>query len=171
MHADLINAAKILVEIDDRRPKQANLRRGISNAYYGLFHFLVDTACRSIVGTQHADKPHRNLLARAFSHEEMNRCCRSFKGGHGALPKVIHATVPTLDVSDATRAVSETFCALQQNRHDADYNLSVRFTRAECRNLIEETELVMAQFQSLPLDNSKRLFLSCLWCWDRIKGR
>src|SRR5271157_5380665 len=40
LHADLLEQAKRLAQLDPRRPKQANLRRAISSAYYALFHLL-----------------------------------------------------------------------------------------------------------------------------------
>ena len=40
LHADLLDQAEQLAQLDPRRPKQANLRRAISSAYYALFHLL-----------------------------------------------------------------------------------------------------------------------------------
>ena len=40
LHADLLEQAEQLAQLDPRRPKQANLRRAVSSAYYALFHLL-----------------------------------------------------------------------------------------------------------------------------------
>ena len=37
---DLLEQAVHLATLDARRPKQANLRRAVSTAYYALFHLL-----------------------------------------------------------------------------------------------------------------------------------
>ena len=50
MHDELLEQARRLALLDRRRPKQANLRRAVSAAYYSLFHFLVDESCRGILG-------------------------------------------------------------------------------------------------------------------------
>ncbi len=43
LHADLLDPAEQLAQLDPRRPKQANLRRAVSSAYYALFHLLALT--------------------------------------------------------------------------------------------------------------------------------
>src|SRR5208337_2257920 len=40
LHAELLDQAEQLAQLDPRRPKQANLRRAVSSAYYALFHLL-----------------------------------------------------------------------------------------------------------------------------------
>jgi hypothetical protein len=40
LHDDLLIQAQQLAQWDPRRPKQVNLRRAISSAYYALFHLL-----------------------------------------------------------------------------------------------------------------------------------
>ena len=50
MYRDLLEQAARLARLDTQKPKQANLRRAISSAYYALFHLLVDEACRVQIG-------------------------------------------------------------------------------------------------------------------------
>ena len=38
---ELVAQARMLARSEPRRPKQATLRRTVSTAYYGLFHFLI----------------------------------------------------------------------------------------------------------------------------------
>ena len=64
-HGDLLQQAFHLATIDAKKPKQANLRRAVSSAYYAVFHLLIDEACRVQFGTQHhCDLP----TSRARSH-------------------------------------------------------------------------------------------------------
>jgi hypothetical protein len=81
VHEHLLEQAVTLARLDARRPKQANLRRAISTAYYALFHLLVDEACRSQIGSLHEQAPFRHVLGRAFVHGVMNEACKSFAGG------------------------------------------------------------------------------------------
>ena len=39
MHEDLFQQAAELATIDAKKPKQANLRRAVSAAYYAVFHY------------------------------------------------------------------------------------------------------------------------------------
>jgi hypothetical protein len=80
-HADLLVQAVNLAKIDAKKPKQANLRRAISSAYYAVFHLLVDEARRVQIGTQHNQAPFRQGLGRAFAHGVMKDACKSFGGG------------------------------------------------------------------------------------------
>ena len=41
LHDELLKQARELTTLDARRPRQANLRRAISSAYYALFHLLL----------------------------------------------------------------------------------------------------------------------------------
>jgi hypothetical protein len=42
--SDLLEQATALCAADPRRPKQANLRRAVSSAYYAVFHELTESA-------------------------------------------------------------------------------------------------------------------------------
>jgi uncharacterized protein (UPF0332 family) len=53
VYEHLLEQAVTLARLDSRRPKQANLRRSISAAYYALFHLLIDEACRAQIGSLH----------------------------------------------------------------------------------------------------------------------
>lgn len=50
MTEDLLQQAVGLAKVDARRPKQANLRRAISAAYYALFHSVLANSELSITG-------------------------------------------------------------------------------------------------------------------------
>ena len=81
MYDDLIGLAKAIAELDPKKPRQANLRRAVSTAYYAVFHYLADEVCCGQIGTQNSQKEHRHALARAFVHTSMKDACISFAGG------------------------------------------------------------------------------------------
>lgn len=98
-----------LVLDDEKHPKQAYLRRGVSTAYYAVFHLLIDEA----VGKWAVER-HRNKLARNFKHQEMKKTCERVpeKAKSGAkLPAELIT-------------VARSFVKLQQNRETADYDNS-----------------------------------------------
>lgn len=65
--------------MDRTKPKQANLRRAVSSAYYGLFHYLVAKATQAAIGTAPDLLPFRQATARAFVHGTMKEACRAFE--------------------------------------------------------------------------------------------
>jgi hypothetical protein len=71
VYDDLLEQARIPAKLDVKKPKQANLRRAVSSAYYAVFHFLVHEACCAQIGTQHAQAAYRHVLGRAFVHGHM----------------------------------------------------------------------------------------------------
>lgn len=174
MFADLFDQAEQLANVDTRKPKQANLRRAISAAYYALFHYLVHEACCLQIGTKHSQAVYRQTLGRAFNHTVMKQCCMSFGGGtlkesvRRALPTDIHGNYI---IAKAIQEIATLFCYLQDRRHVADYDLTARFTRFNVLTLIEQAKSVAEQFGSLPASDDKSFFLACLWAWKELASR
>ena len=55
LHADLLDQAEQLAQLDPRRPKQANLRRAISSAYFVTLHRPATrqiTTCRALIASK-----------------------------------------------------------------------------------------------------------------------
>lgn len=129
MHEHLLEQAVTLAMLDTRRPKQANLRRAISAVYYALFHFLVDEACRTQMGSLHDQAPFRHVLGRAFVHGVMKEACKSFGGG--TLKKGVAKGLPAaFGIPREIQDLATTFVDLQDKRHLADYDLTERFKRS-----------------------------------------
>ena len=132
----LLEQAERLAALDRvGRPRQANLRRAVSSAYYSLFHLLVDAGCRAFVGTRSRDL--RHAVARGFDHGTMMTACKSARGG--VPPDVFKPALPAGRFSPGLVSVAELFVLLQDLRHDADYNLASTFGRAEVATLLRDT--------------------------------
>ena len=175
MYADLLKQAESLAKLDHRgAPRQANLRRAVSSAYYALFHFLVDEACRAIIGTQHSQQGYRYALARSFVHTTMKAACSSF--GSTQLPDTVVKSLPKdgigkYAVSAAIKDICQTFKELQFIRHQADYDLSERFLRSEVLVLIQEVEQKIQAFLATPPSNDRQFFLVSLLAWKEMANR
>ncbi len=170
MHEQLLDQALTLATLDPRRPKQANLRRAISAAYYALFHFLVDESCRAMMGALHGQAPFRHVLGRAFAHGVMKDACKSFGGG--TLKKSVAKGLPSdFRIPEAIQDLATTFVDLQDNRHLADYDLTERFERSNVLTLITDVKNQTEKFQELPASNEKQFFLACLWAWKELANR
>jgi len=175
MHADLLNQAESLAKLDQRgAPRQANLRRAVSSAYYALFHFLVDEVCCAIMGTQHSQQGYRYALARSFVHTTMKAACASF--GSTQLPDTVVKSLPKnaggkYIVPAAIKNICQTFKELQFIRHQADYDLSERFLRSEVLVLIQEVEQKIQAFSAVPPSNDRQFFLVSLLAWKEMANR
>src|SRR5580658_9893529 len=104
---DLLEQAYHLANREPANPKQANLRRAVSTAYYALFHLLIDEA----VG-KWAIERQRSALARTFDHARMKRVCED----------VVKNTKSGANLPPDLTTVANNFILLQQHRHRADYD-------------------------------------------------
>ena len=175
MHRDLLEQAITLATIDWKgRPRQVNLRRSISAAYYSLFHFLVDSSCRAMMGGKHEQRGYRDILARAFVHGTMFQACSSFSGGQ--LPIAVAKPLPKgashqYLIVKPIQEIARLFRELQQKRHLADYDRSERFQRSEVLTQIDEVKRLMSSFENLPLSDDRHFFLVSLLTWKEMSGR
>lgn len=167
LSADLLEQALVLAEADSKRPKQANLRRAVSSAYYAFFHCLVEAACTSIVGTSQKLRTYREVLARAFEHGAMRDACQAFAGG--TLPKVFK---PNTSVGDANlRKLASTFVDAQANRHRADYDLAQRFRREDVVASVHEIRDAIGLLSQVQDRDLLRIFLTSLLVWGNLAKR
>lgn len=165
----LFAQAEHLARKEPKRPQQASLRRSVSAAYYGLFHFLVDQACRQFFGTAHRDEKLRRLMSRGFQHGSMKEASKVFAGGR--LPSWMNTTVPALTIPADLQLVSETFVNLQEERHRADYDLSAPFTKQETLRLLTDARNAVVLWNGIKHDEAARLYLLCLLSWQSLRGR
>jgi hypothetical protein len=137
---ELLDTAKYLLRRNKNKPTQADIRRSISSAYYALFHRLIE------VGTGHlvTDLTQQHALARTFSHTSMREICELVV--KQPLPPIL---VPLFgsSVPDELKRVAALFVTLQNWRHDADYNLSLTFTRNDGQARVSDVEDIFATWK------------------------
>lgn len=170
LYDDLLTQAETLAGLDRSKPKQANLRRAVSAAYYALFHFLVDEGCRQVLGTRQSTTAFRRIVARAFDHGSMRGACDAFS--RGQFPRGVTRSLPSgfavpIDLAD----VAQSFIELQEQRHLGDYDLGTTFDREGVRSQIEQAERAIETFSRLSDETMKQFFLSCLLTWKNLGGR
>lgn len=114
--------------MDGENPQQASLRRAISTAYYALFHFVIDEATANWSKSEL-----RPLLGRVFEHGKMKQACNKFSGGKSGNPPFEMRATP----ADHLRFVARTFILAQEQREDADYDVTRRWSRREVEAQID----------------------------------
>jgi len=127
---DLLEQAVALRDLDPRRPKQANLRRAISSAYYAVFHQLIEDTVALLLPARLAEL--RVQVGRKFVHSTMK--------------KVAQAAAKLQNRNLAT--VGSAFIVLQEARHQADYDFSRSFTKSEATEYIERAREAMRHWEA-----------------------
>jgi hypothetical protein len=166
LHDDLLEQSKHLLGREPRRPKQASLRRAISSAYYSLFHLLTYEACKVFVDDDTTIK----MLVRSYDHGKMSKVSRSF--AKGDLPGKLRplkgslfgsARQPTVD---RLKSIAQAFVDLQDARHLADYDLTIRFARPEAKALVDLADSAFSDWNLIRKDDLARIYLSCFLVFD-----
>ena len=127
--ADLIPHARELALLDQEgRPRQVNLKRAMSTAYYAMFHTLCRIFADSLVGTAgtRRSSPAWNQAYRAIEHGHAKSQCKN---------QEVIASFP-----ETIRKFAENFVVLQELRHEADYDPAISFRRYEVLNAIDMAE-------------------------------
>lgn len=134
---ELLEAAKYLLRQNSNKPSDAAIRRSISTAYYALFHLLIEAATSHLV----TEVTQQAVLARTFDHSKMKQVCKSVKDDK--LP-FLGSAVP-----DELKQLATTFVELQEQRHDADYNRTRTFAKAEAKDFVMRAEVVFSQWAAV----------------------
>jgi uncharacterized protein (UPF0332 family) len=115
------------------KPRQADLKRAVSTAYYALFHFLAGECADLLVGTGTARRwPCWRHVHRGLDHGFAKSACG----------RVVNLNFPAEIVQFANA-----FISLQQQRHIADYDPTSRFERAEVVAIIDNADQAISDYK------------------------
>lgn len=118
------------------RPRQAELRRAVSAAYYALFHTLALCGANMLVGATRASRsqPAWNQVYRGLEHGYARSQCNN----HTVMSRF----------PQEVQNFGDLFTIMQQERQTADYDPSASFSRSHIIYLVDETARIIAQFDS-----------------------
>jgi uncharacterized protein (UPF0332 family) len=164
----LLEQAKHLLRRENRRPRQASLRRAVSSAYYALFHLLVQQSAGRLAP---GDEQLSALIARSFKHEEMEKACKTFASS-GSMPAILDSHYGKVAVPPDLATVARAFVDLQKARHEADYATHRSWTRTEAATEVDRAnEAFKAWTRLSQADSIVRLFLAWLVFQKTLQGR
>ncbi len=159
LHDDLLQLARHLVDRNPAAPVEADLRRGVSTAYYALYHLLADEAMTQLI--QKASL--RPRMSRAFSHNVMKAVCQEYvKLTANSAGEYVTATGET--VNGLVRNIAAEFVSLQEARHRADYDTGVTILHAEADVEVMRAEVAFIDWDLVRVDASAATFLAELFC-------
>ncbi|TAN21813.1 MAG: hypothetical protein EPN33_09115 [Acidobacteria bacterium] len=116
----LEHARSELAYSGQNKPRQADLHRAVSTAYYAAFHSLSQTVASEFVPA--ASKETRLVFARAIDHGKAKDICAAWSS----------CSDPVL------RKFAAALKNLYQQRTDCDYNLQYKISKAETLVAITE---------------------------------
>lgn len=101
-------------------PRQVDLRRAISSAYYAVFHAVVTGAADDFAGATHRHTPRYELVYRSINHSSLRRICDTVV--KTTLPEKFQKYAPKKGFGPELEALANAVIELQEKRHLADYD-------------------------------------------------
>jgi hypothetical protein len=150
-----LNTAKILVaNRSSRRPRQSDLKRAISSAYYAMFHALCRTVADGMIGTAGSIRsaPAWRQAYRSVEHGFAKAQCSNGK---------VMTRFPQ-EIQD----FGNLFVKLQEDRHNADYDPMSRFQRSDVVQIIAAVEETIKLYRRAPVKDRRAFAV-----WATMKAR
>jgi hypothetical protein len=140
-------------------PRQVNLRRAISNAYYSVFHAIAAEAADIFIGRMQRQSPMYELVYRSIDHKSLRKLSEDVK--KPTMPERYSKYVPTGGLGPDLVAVATAIAELQEKRHRADYDPLFRVQMSDALLAVETSRTALARFRRANRNNRK-VFLSLL---------
>lgn len=140
-------------------PRQVDLRRAISAAYYAVFHDVLAAAADEFVGPAERGTPRYTLAYRSIDHRVLSRLCAEVKKSKPSAQYQGYA--PATGFTREARSFAGYIVELQEKRHSADYDPSARFTMADGHFAIAIARRAIERFAGLDPEE-RQIFLTLL---------
>lgn len=159
LHQDLLVLAREFVDRNPAAPVEADLRRGVSTAYYSLFHLLVQEATSRLIQAAAL----RPRIARAFDHKTMKTVCQEY-ARLSPNPAGQLITAAGQRIPPQLQSLASGFVSLQEARHQADYDTAAVITQAQADTDVIRAELASLDWAAVQADPAADAFLAELFC-------
>ncbi len=153
--SDFIATARRLADTSrPGRPRETDLRRAISTAYYALFHCLAACCADTLVGGPGSNRDLRawNRMYRSLEHGIARRRCR-------------HRDVA--DFPAGIRYFAAVFVEMQDMRHEADYAPEAEFSKADVIRYVNQAENAIRAFAGADIADRKAFAVHVLFDHNR----
>ena len=143
--SSLVAAARDMASMGRGRPRQANLCRAVSTAYYAMFHCMAACCANTIVGGIGADRSYPAWLQTYRALE------------HGTARSRFGNRTYILKFPPEIRSFADKFLEMQEKRHKADYDPTVTFPRLDVLSDIGAVERAISDFNQAPIKDRRAL--------------
>jgi hypothetical protein len=155
----LFDQAERLIVSTAGAPRQVDLRRAISAAYYGVFHVVATAVADQLVGGGRRTTPEYALAYRRIDHKALRALCTEIKAGR--LSSKYEDFVPVNGFSSDLKTIAVAAVELQERRIDSDYNPLISVKASDAEALVATARDAAARFGRLSRDE-RRTFLCLL---------
>jgi uncharacterized protein (UPF0332 family) len=169
---DLLEQAHHLATKEAKRPRQASLRRATSAAYYALFHLLAHDAAHQAAGP--SPDGLRSLIQRAILHADVKAVCKSFIEADSAFSKnrIVGKGLRLLSfpLQSDLIVVMTVLTELQEERHKADYDMTLSWNRQDVLALVQSAREAFAAWARVRSTPNAAVFRAALFHqknWNR----
>jgi hypothetical protein len=128
-----------------RTPRQVDLRRAVSSAYYGVFHATLSAAADEFVGVTRRTTSRYALIYRSVEHKDLRHLCLEMARAVPSPRYTRHA--PPAGFGDDIRAFAKALLELQEKRYAADYDPAVRLRTADAILAVETAREALERFR------------------------
>lgn len=145
-------------------PRQADIRRAISSAYYGVFHFTMIALADEFVGITQRSSTRYVLVYRSTDHRTLKDICNDL--AKQTPPQKYAPYLPGNGLGPDIEAFATATVELQEKRHRADYNPEPRFRVSDATFAIGTARSAVRRFKRASQERQKA-FLTLLLCPPR----
>ena len=140
----LFEQANKLVTIQAGPPRQVDIRRAISAAYYATFHATITAAADQFIGVTNRDTSRYGLVYRSVSHTWLRDLCKEVQ--KPTLSNKFKPHAPTNGFGPNITAFAAAVVELQEKRHAADYDVMIRMNKSDAVLAISTARAALRRF-------------------------
>lgn len=141
----LLDQARNLLQVPAAgAPRQADLRRAISTAYYAVFHLTMTAVADALIGNTKRSTSEYGLAYRAVDHRSLKALCEDLQ--KPSLPPRVAAVAPAGGFGADFSVYAAAVVDLQEKRHTADYDPLAKFALVDAKLAVRTAEAASASF-------------------------
>jgi hypothetical protein len=157
-------AERLMSPLPAGAPRQVDLRRAISGAYYGLFHFIMTEMADEFIGRTRRGSARYTMVYRSLDHRPLKSLCQDLQ--KTTPPAKYSECLPPSGMGDNIAAFAAAVVDLQEKRHSADYDPGSRFKMSDAQIAVRTARRAIDRFKRASAERRKT-FLTLLLCPPR----
>jgi hypothetical protein len=140
----LFEQANRLITIQAGPPRQVDIRRAISAAYYAMFHATITAAVDQFIGAANRNESRYGLVYRSVNHAWFRDLCQDVQ--KTILSNKFRPYAPSGGFDANITAFAKAVVELQEKRHAADYDVMIRMNKSDAILAINTAKAALRRF-------------------------
>jgi hypothetical protein len=142
-------------------PRQTDLRRAISSAYYAVFHMTLGAAADAVIGRTRRGTPAYALAYRSIEHKSLRTICDMVR--RQPPPLRYRRYLPEPAFGPDLRAFARSTIELQEERYAADYDPTDQFPASRAGRAINVARAALHHWAAAPETERRSLLMLLLF--------